>query len=101
MPTNCGTRVGEHEHQQEDDARTRHDQPLGALPRRDSNPEFNGALPHYRKLSTSSQLSKVEDRAAPRGADVQIDVVYDRVAPVDDQAGAVGFVIRRPLRFAG
>src|SRR6202048_3216997 len=45
-------------------------------------------------------LPKVEYRIAPGGPDVQIDVVHDRVPPVDDQAWAIGFVIRRPLPVA-
>jgi Transposase len=45
------------------------------------------------------RLPEVQHLAAPRGADVRVDVVGDRVLLVDDQAGAVGQPIRRPLRF--
>src|SRR3954469_6060255 len=43
-------------------------------------------------------LAEAEHLTAPRRPNVQVDVVDDRVVPIDHQAGPVGPLIRQPFR---
>ena len=48
-----------------------------------------------------ARLPEAHHLAAPGGPDVRVEIVRDGVALVDDQAGAIGLLVGRPVRLAG
>ena len=54
-----------------------------------------------RKRLTRGWLPEADHLGAPGGEDARVEIVHDVVVPIDDQAGAVGLLVGRPIRLAG